>query len=61
MSNLASEAIAGLKATPILLGVLLLNLVLVGGSAFFLYKAGEANAARFSLILERCLPERSAR
>lgn len=54
--NVAVDLVGGLKTSPVLLAVLLLNIVIVGGAGYFLMKAGEANAARFNLILLRCLP-----
>ncbi len=56
--HVAGEVVASLKQSPLLLGVLVLNLIMVVGAVYFLLKFGEANAARFQLILDRCLPAR---
>ena len=55
--NTVSELAGSLKSTPLLLGVLALNVLVLGGAIYFLAKVGEANAARTQIILERCLPK----
>ena len=56
IKEVAGGVVSGLKSSPVILGVLVLNLIMVGAAVYFLLKFGEANAARFNLILERCLP-----
>jgi hypothetical protein len=56
MSDVAREVVSGLKNTPVMLGMLVLNITFLGAGIYFLPKFGEANAARFELILNRCLP-----
>ena len=52
-----SELASGLKNNPLILGVLVINVLVLGGAIYFLAKVGEANAARTQIILERCLPK----
>jgi hypothetical protein len=54
--EITGSVVNGLKTQPILFGVLVLNAILVGAMIYFLLAFGEINAARFTLILERCLP-----
>jgi hypothetical protein len=56
MTEIARDVVSGLKGTPMLLGMLVLNIAFLGAGIYFLLKFGEANAARFELILNRCLP-----
>jgi hypothetical protein len=56
MTEVAREVVSGLKNTPMMLGMLVLNVAFLGAGIYFLLKFGEANAARFELILNRCLP-----
>jgi hypothetical protein len=56
LKNVTSDVIEGLKASPALLVVLFLNVVILGGTLYFLVKFGEANSRRMELILKSCLP-----
>jgi hypothetical protein len=57
IKTITGDVINGLKTSPVLLAVLLLNIVLVGGVGYFMIRFGEANAARMQLILQSCLPK----
>jgi hypothetical protein len=61
MSEIARDVVSGLKNTPLLLGILVLNIVGIGAGTYFLTKVGQVNAARFELILNRCLPSAPGR
>ena len=54
--SIAGSVVSGLKTSPVLLAMLALNIVGIGAALYFLIKFGEANAARFATILDRCLP-----
>ena len=54
--GVTESVVNGLKHQPLLFGVLLLNVLGVGSALWFLLRFGEVNAARFDLILQRCLP-----
>jgi hypothetical protein len=56
MGEAIRNIVDGLKASPVLLVILLLNVALVGGLGYFLLKYGEANSARMNMILQACLP-----
>jgi hypothetical protein len=57
IQSVAGDVVSGLKTSPMLLAVLMLNIVLVGGVGYFMIKFGEANAERMQLILQSCLPK----
>jgi hypothetical protein len=57
VKELASTVVENLKNSPLMLGVLMLNLIMVGGLIYIAIKVGEANSERYQMILERCLPK----
>lgn len=59
VKELAASVVDSFKNSPIMLGVLVLNLIMVAGLIYIAIKVGEANTARYQMILERCLPKRS--
>lgn len=46
--------VSGLKATPGLLALILLNMMMVGGALWFLKALGAAQAARFDILMKMC-------
>jgi hypothetical protein len=54
--GVTDSVIGGLKQQPLLFGVLLLNAFGISAALYFLLRFGEANATRFDMILQRCLP-----
>ena len=56
VKELATAVVDSFRSSPIMLGVLVLNLIMVGGLIYIAIKVGEANSTRYQMILERCLP-----
>lgn len=54
LTRAASEMVSGLKATPGLLALILLNMMMVGGALWFLKALGAAQAARFDILMKMC-------
>lgn len=59
IKTITEGVVGGLQGSPVILGMMVLNLLLVGGMGFLVIKLGEHNAARFDTILKSCLPMQS--
>lgn len=55
--KVAGDVVQGLKSSPTILALVILNVALVASTLYFGIKVGDANAARFQMILDRCLPK----
>lgn len=55
LAKVASEVVNGLKASPVLLALLVLNAMGVGASLWFLTKLAAAQSSRFDVLLRHCL------
>jgi hypothetical protein len=56
IKDITGQVVGGLKDSPLLLGVLVLNLMMIGGLVWIMIEVGQANTARFQTLLDRCLP-----
>lgn len=56
IKSVAGDVVHGLSGSPVILGMMVLNLLLVGGMGYLVVKVGAHNAARFDMILKSCLP-----
>lgn len=54
-ARIAESAVNGLKGSPIILGLLLLNGIGVGGAVWFLTALAAAQQARFDMLFKICL------
>ncbi len=54
LTRAASEMVSGLKASPVLLSLILLNMMMVGGALWFLKGLAAAQATRFDILLKMC-------
>ena len=55
--RVAGDIVNGLKGSPVLIAILVLNLAFIGAALYFAIRYGEVNAARLELILKSCLPK----
>jgi len=51
-----TEALNALRANPLVVGVLLLNVLFVVAGAWYLISAEAGHAEHLKMILDRCLP-----
>jgi hypothetical protein len=56
IARVASEVVTGLKGSPVMLGLLVLNTIGIGAACWFLSALAKAQGARLDLILRSCLP-----
>jgi type IV secretory pathway TrbD component len=56
-ARIAESAIDGLKGSPLILAVLLLNAIGIGAALWFLTRLAAAQSARLDVILKACLPK----
>ena len=54
--QVATDIVGGLKSQPILLVIVLLNVIMVAGAAYFLVHVADYIHAERMALLERCLP-----
>jgi len=54
LTKAATEMVAGLKGSPTLLVIVMLNMMMIGGALYFLKALSEAQAARFDLLMKMC-------
>jgi len=54
LTRAASEMLSGLRASPVLLALIMLNMMMVAGALWFLKALAEAQAARFDILLKMC-------
>jgi hypothetical protein len=54
LTRAASEMLSGLKASPVLLALIMLNMMMVGGALWFLKNLATAQSARFDILLKMC-------
>ena len=54
-----TAALQALKANPLIISVLLLNVLFVGAGAWYLISAEAGHAEHLKMILDRCLPKGS--
>jgi hypothetical protein len=55
MIKIASEMLSGLKASPVLLALILLNMMMIGASLWFLKALAAAQASRFDVLMKACI------
>ena len=55
-SKAAEHIVNGLKGSPVILGLLVLNGIGIGAAVWFLSALSKAQSARVDLILRACLP-----
>jgi hypothetical protein len=53
-----ASALQALRYNPLIIGVLLLNLLFVGVSAWYLSHTAEARHEAIQIILDRCIPSK---
>ncbi len=58
-SGVVTEALQALRANPVVIGVLLLNVIFVAAGAWYLVSSEQGHAEHLRLILDRCLPGKS--
>lgn len=54
LTKAASEMLGGLKGSPTLLALMMLNMMMVGGAIWFLRTLAAAQQARFDLLMKMC-------
>lgn len=54
---IAGDVVGGLKNTPLLLGVLILNVVGIVAAVWFLHKLVEVSSKNMQTLLTACLPK----
>lgn len=59
LTRLTEGAINGLKGSPILLFVFLVNIIGIGGAVWFLSRLAAAQDQRWNALLRACLPHGS--
>ena len=55
VEQLTRAMIEGLKGSPVLLALILLNMMMVGGALWFLKALSQAQAARFDVLMKACV------
>lgn len=55
IKDVTATVVDGLKSTPLLLAVLLLNAIMVGAALYFIIQVGEANHKRFTMLIDKCI------
>jgi hypothetical protein len=55
--KVAGDVVGGLRTSPALLFILVLNTIGIVAALYFLLRLGEANSARMEMILKACLPQ----
>jgi hypothetical protein len=55
-AQIAESAVNGLKGSPLILGLLLLNAIGIGAAIWFLSSLASAQAKRVEMVLSACLP-----
>ena len=55
LTRAASEMVAGLKGSPVLLALILLNMMMIGASLWFLKALATAQAVRFDVLMKACM------
>lgn len=56
VGKVAEDVVSGLKANPVLLGLLLLNAIGIGAATWFLTKLTETSQERWQALFNACLP-----
>jgi hypothetical protein len=54
VTQVASEVVKGLQSSPAILGILTLNVIMVGAGLFFIRALAAAQQSRFDLLLKVC-------
>jgi hypothetical protein len=54
LTRAASEMAAGLKGSPTLLALIMLNMMGIGAALWFIKTLAEAQQARFDLLMKLC-------
>lgn len=57
VAKVASEIVGGLRGSPLILGILVLNAFGIGAGVWFLSALATAQQARWDLVLKACLPK----
>jgi hypothetical protein len=55
VKEVIEQTIESLKSSPMLLGVILLNAMMVAGAGWFLASLATAQQARFQTLMQACL------
>jgi hypothetical protein len=55
LTRAASEMLSGLRASPVLLALIMLNMMMVGGALWFLRALATAQASRFDVLMKACV------
>ena len=56
LTKVAGQVVTGLQGQPVILGLLVLNVLGIGGAVWFLSALSKAQSARIDMILRACLP-----
>jgi hypothetical protein len=56
VARVASEVVTGLKGSPLLLGLMVLNTIGVGAAVWFLSRLADAQGKRVELLMRACFP-----
>jgi len=54
VTKIATEMIGGLKGSPTLLALIMLNMMMGGAALWFLKTLAEAQQARFDILMKMC-------
>lgn len=56
MTEVTTHIVDSLKASPVLLGLLVLNTIGIGAAVWFLERLTSAQGRRLELLMKACLP-----
>lgn len=55
LTRAVAEMVEGLKSSPVILGLIALNALMIGAALWFLKTLATAQAARFDVLLKACM------
>lgn len=56
VGRVVEEVVGGLRSSPVLLALMMLNVIGIGAACWFLSRLATAQSSRVDLILKACLP-----